>query len=437
MSAASPPRTKGIRKFRSTANKIVKTQRVANAFIDSVDSPLRMTRAERKILDTQVSIEKPSLSKLQRSLSDEDLRAGGVPDVFIDCMHGFREMAFQQMIEPLKAVEAFFTQPLEPCAKAAFDDVVQDLDAQLRQVDVVGEDLRRFCFAKAAAISSTWKTPLKQALHGPGDKRDLLADKLTQVYAVWSALCDKAGELTLHDLFDLAAALNGGTRIDLRRADVGIAGTRGVGRLDFLPAVHVAKALKVVLRYVSGWRAGTLCVGMHSLEFAARLHIALVSIHPFTDGNGRTIVYFSLAAALGGPGTMTAHPAFLMREIAFGRFFGATSPSKEGKPQSIAWRPAHKAFLAQRLHSGMDAIATYLIAARRSTREIRDSLLFVDRPRALPGLPTGGSKGNLMDEVTFDMHDAWDWMAPKAQSGKRKTRASPADCPPAKTRRSA
>ena len=34
---------------------------------------------------------------------------------------------------------------------------------------------------------------------------------------------------------------------------------------------------------------------MDSISFAARLHAALISVHPFLDGNGRSIAYFSLA----------------------------------------------------------------------------------------------------------------------------------------------
>lgn len=209
----------------------------------------------------------------------------------------------------------------------------------------------------------------------------------------------------------------------------------------------VSTALKQAMCILSDYRCGSRFINMPPIEFAARLHIALalsqvaevgdgaqildehpghprqrrcprpccplsyvcsspvalpikVSIHPFQDGNGRTIVFFCLAAVLcRAGGRQTLLPILNKGDVAFGRFSGIKPVSDA---PSFTWTGMHKSLVAQHLNSSADAIAMYVAAAARTTREIRESLAFQDSPRAL-------SKPK-MELVSFDMRDHWSWL---------------------------
>ena len=101
--------------------------------------------------------------------------------------------------------------------------------------------------------------------------------------------------------------------------------------------------------------------GMTTLEFAARLHAVLISVHPFLDGNGRAIAYLSLAIV--GLTVDFPIPLLTPERAKLGRFHHMQTQAGT-KSKWVAWNGD----AIQKLNSPADTIAAYVFGAEEMIR---------------------------------------------------------------------
>ena len=123
--------------------------------------------------------------------------------------------------------------------------------------------------------------------------------------------------LELHKLFYF--------RIDTKNAGhyrkVGVVVTGS--SLDFPRPTALKKAMQDFVAVIQNQR--TNC---HPIEFAARLHIDMVSIHPFIDGNGRTARLLMNLALL-----QAGYPITIIPPVLRGDYIDALKASNQGDNQ--------------------------------------------------------------------------------------------------------
>lgn len=123
--------------------------------------------------------------------------------------------------------------------------------------------------------------------------------------------------LELHKLFYF--------RIDTKNAGhyrkVGVVVTGST--LEFPRPAELKKAMQDFVAVIQNQR-----IHCHPIEFAARLHIDLVSIHPFIDGNGRTARLLMNLALL-----QAGYPITIIPPVLRGDYIDALKASNQGDKQ--------------------------------------------------------------------------------------------------------
>lgn len=123
--------------------------------------------------------------------------------------------------------------------------------------------------------------------------------------------------LDLHKLFYLRVEAKQAGRY--RKIGVVVSGST----LDFPRPAELKKVMHDFTAEISDKRAST-----HPIEFAAWLHIGLVSIHPFIDGNGRTARLLMNLALL-----QAGYPITIIPPILRGDYIDALKASNRGANQ--------------------------------------------------------------------------------------------------------
>jgi hypothetical protein len=214
-------------------------------------------------------------------------------------------------------MHALFMRPISPKDQVKIDHAFAQIDIRKAQFDefkktAAGQkEIER---AKGWVLGRQLSSSMTLRAQHSQDNADAIVRYTTAMSRYLSL-----PKVSAHELGVINALIEGKTTPSTyRQEDMSVGGLIGGVHTGLLPGLAQSDDLKVAMTYFFSWLTaaiGRATTGeQHPLDVAARAHEMLLSIHPYSNGNGRTARFLSnwILTRFGYPLNMMTNTNFLL-----------------------------------------------------------------------------------------------------------------------------